>query len=123
MFNDEDVKSIGKSVLILINEIQYKLKLLRENSSEEKYLVLTELYSLRTRVYILINEPQFFKLDQDILLSKLICIFENLKKDIKKSDSLSQLKKLVFLMSTLVSSIGIGDSSLILSIVDKISEL
>ncbi len=52
MINNESSILIARSIINLIDEIQLKLKKLNVNRDGINYLVLTELYSLRTRVYI-----------------------------------------------------------------------
>lgn len=48
MINNESSILIARSIINLIDEIQLKLKKLNVNRDGINYLVLTELYSLRT---------------------------------------------------------------------------
>ena len=56
MVNNESSILIARLIINLIDEIQLKLKKLNVNRDGINYLVLTELYSLRTRVYIVLHE-------------------------------------------------------------------
>ena len=61
MKNQEIVVFIAKHTVTLIDEIQNKLKIMNSASDQMNYLILTELYSLRTRTYIVRHEPNFFE--------------------------------------------------------------
>lgn len=123
MLNQDVVVLIAKSTIALIDEIQHKLKTLNSSRDGMSYLVLTELYSLRTRTYILANESQFFQLDQEIQGTVVMNEFKTLKEKIVVTKDLLLLKKIVFLISMLISSIGVGEVENILKIFKKLDNL
>lgn len=123
MSNKESLVLIAKSITSLIDEIQFKLKKLNENRNEINYLVLTELYSLRTRVYIVMHESHFFELDQKISDTEINDTFQSIKNIVSKNEDLNVIKKIVFLISMLVSSIGVGESENVSKILNMIREV
>ncbi|MDO7413100.1 hypothetical protein ACT40Q_13100 [Acinetobacter baumannii] len=123
MLNKESSILIAKSIIGLIDEIQFKLKTLNANRDGINYLILTELYSLRTRVYIIMHESNFFELDQKISDIEIINTFQSIKNIVNSNEDLTVLKKIVFLISMLVSSIGVGVSENVINILAKIKEI
>ncbi|MGQ1613608.1 hypothetical protein ACT41Q_07580 [Acinetobacter baumannii] len=123
MLNKESSILIAKSIIGLIDEIQFKLKTLNANRDGINYLILTELYSLRTRVYIIMHESNFFELDQKISDIEIINTFQSIKNIVYSNEDLTVLKKIVFLISMLVSSIGVGVSENVINILAKIKEI
>lgn len=123
MKDQEVVVLIAKYTVALIDEIQTKLKILNNTHNGMNYLVLTELYSLRTRTYILAHESHFFLLDQQISKSVVTSSFQIFKAKIATMEDLPSLKKIVFLISMLISSIGVGEMDTILEILSKLDEV
>lgn len=123
MLNKESSILIAKSIIGLIDEIQFKLKTLNTNRDGINYLILTELYSLRTRVYIIMHESNFFELDQKISDIEIINSFQSIKNIVNNNEDLTVLKKIVFLISMLISSIGVGVSENVIDILNKIKEI
>ncbi|MBJ9724925.1 hypothetical protein ACG9HX_12555 [Acinetobacter ursingii] len=123
MKNQEIVVFIAKHTVTLIDEIQNKLKIMNSASDQMNYLILTELYSLRTRTYIVRHEPNFFELDQEILESQVLNTFNLIKSKVAKTENLVLLKKITFLISMLVASIGVGETENILKILNEIDSL
>jgi len=123
MSNKESLVLIAKSITSLIDEIQFKLKKLNENRNGINYLVLTELYSLRTRVYIVMHESHFFELDQKISDTEINDTFQSIKNIVSKNEDLNVIKKIVFLISMLVSSIGVGESENVSKILNMIRDV
>ncbi|MDM1328917.1 hypothetical protein [Acinetobacter indicus] len=123
MLNKESSILIARSIINLIDEIQLKLKKLNVNRDGINYLVLTELYSLRTRVYIVMHESHFFELDQEISDTEINNTFQSIKDIVNKNEDLIVLKKIVFLISMLISSIGVGESENVSKILNKIREV
>ncbi|XZV41929.1 hypothetical protein ACT42O_01950 [Acinetobacter baumannii] len=123
MLNKESSILIAKSIIGLIDEIQFKLKTLNANRDGINYLILTELYNLRTRVYIIMHESNFFELDQKISDIEIINTFQSIKNIVNSNEDLTVLKKIVFLISMLVSSIGVGVSENVINILAKIKEI
>lgn len=123
MLNKESSILIARSIINLIDEIQLKLKKLNVNRDGINYLVLTELYSLRTRVYIVMHESHFFELDQEISDTEINNTFQSIKDIVNKNEDLMVLKKIVFLISMLISSIGVGESENVSKILNKIREV
>ena len=123
MKNQEIVVFIAKHTVTLIDEIQNKLKIMNSASDQMNYLILTELYSLRTRTYIVRHEPNFFELDQEILESQVLNTFNLIKSKVAKTENLVLLKKITFLISMLVASIGVGETENILKILNDIDSL
>jgi hypothetical protein len=120
MVNNESSILIAKSIITLIDEMQLKLKKNNVNRDGMNYLVLTELYSLRTRVYIVIHESHFFELDHRICDTEIHNTFQSIKDILNKNEDLILLKKIVFLISMLISSIGVGESENVSKILHKI---
>lgn len=123
MQNQEIVVFIAKHTVALIDEIQKKMKTMNSASDQMNYLVLTELYSLRTRTYIVGHEPHFFELDQEILESQVLNTFNLIKSKVAKTENLVLLKKITFLISMLVASIGVGETKNILKILNEMDNL
>lgn len=123
MINNESSILIARSIINLIDEIQLKLKKLNVNRDGINYLVLTELYSLRTRVYIVLHESHFFELNQEISDTDINKTFHAIKNLVHKNEDLIVLKKIVFLISMLISSIGVGESENVSQILKKIRDI
>ena len=87
------------------------------------YLILTELYSLRTRTYIISHESHFFQLNREISKSEVISTFQKVKAKMTVTEDLLILKKIVFLISMLISSIGVGEAETTLEILKKLDSL
>ena len=123
MINNESSILIARSIINLIDEIQLKLKKLNVNRDGINYLVLTELYSLRTRVYIVMHESNFFELDHEISDMEINNTFQSIKDILNKSEDLILLKKIVFLVSMLIASIGVGEAENVSKILNKIRDV
>jgi len=123
MEDQEVITLIAKYTVGLIDEIQAKLKILNNSHNGMNYLVLTELYSLRTRTYILAHESHFFQLDQQISKAVVTSSFQIFKAKITTMEDLLSLKKTVFLISMLISSIGVGEIETTLEILSKLESL
>lgn len=123
MSNVESILNISNMIFNLIDAIQSKLKKIDSNPNGVNYLLLTELYSLRTRVYIIYHETQFFDLEGSIDNKIILEMFKNIKFFIENSEDLMLLKKLVYLLSMLISSIGVGEMENMYLILNKIRDL
>lgn len=123
MQNQKMVFLMVNQTVTLIEEIQNQLKMIKNSPDQMKYLVLTELYSLRTRTYIVGHELQFFELDQEISELEILNNFKLIKSAVAQIDDLFLLKKITFLISMLIASVGVGETESTLNILKKISSL
>lgn len=114
---------VAQEFVNTIDVIQMKLKKNEPKSDGMNYLLLTELYSLRTRVYIIIHEHTFFKLDKEISEEEIFETFQMIKKLVNDTNNLLVIKKIIFLFSMLVSSLGVGENEIILNIINRLKEV